>query len=70
MFNSLWQFFNEIFMACNICLIYRDLKIEYLRQMSIPDHPTLIPQVLPSKEQQLHQESDLKSLLKKPYVIL
>ena len=48
--------------------IYRDSKIDILRYSSIPEPPTLIPQVLPNKEQQLHQQSDLKSLLKKPYV--
>lgn len=37
--------------------------------MATPDYPTFIPQVVPSKKQQLHQESDIKSLLKKPYVL-
>ena len=50
--------------------MYRDTKIGFLRSTAIPDPPTLFPQVLPSKEQQLHEESDLKSLLKKPYVTL
>ena len=46
----------------------RNMNVDFLRQMSTPDLPTLIPQVVPNKEQQLHQQSDLKSLLKKPYV--
>ena len=49
-------------------LLFRDTQIGFLRQMSTPDPPTFIPQVLPTKEQQLHQQSDLKSFLKKPYV--
>ncbi|XP_028411600.1 fatty acid amide hydrolase-like isoform X2 [Dendronephthya gigantea] len=44
----------------------RDGNIGFLQQISIPDPPTLIPQISPSKEQQLHQRSDLASLLKKP----
>lgn len=46
----------------------RNMDIDFLRRMSTPDLPTLIPQVVPNKEQQIHQQSDLKSLLKKPYV--
>ena len=46
----------------------RNMNVDFLHQMSTPDLPTLIPQVMPNKEQQLHQQSDLKSLLKKPYV--
>ena len=46
----------------------RNMNVDFLYQMSTPDLPTLIPQVMPNKEQQLHQQSDLKSLLKKPYV--
>ena len=33
--------------------------------MAIPDHPTLIPQVLPTKEQDCPPE-DIQALLKKP----
>jgi type III secretory pathway component EscR len=50
--------------------ILRNTNVDFLRQMAIPDPPTFIPQVQPSNEQQLHQQSDLKSLLKKPYVYL
>ncbi|XP_046848767.1 fatty acid amide hydrolase-like [Xenia sp. Carnegie-2017] len=43
----------------------KNADVHYLRQMAIPDHPTLIPQVLPTKEQDCPPE-DIQALLKKP----